>query len=344
MHAQRSDIYIQPTIPYAQILNSPTVSRTGSHRPNWRHSLKQLKQQKANLKQEPGELLGSYLHYRCSPFNWKIKCPKVVLDHRESVHHSLTGQTTVQGCVWSPKQMLKKKDHEKYVLSEAGKTFNRSFSSKWKASWFLIVLKIRRSRWRKCAQGNSALPDFFTIYHQWLNWHILTPEEGVNFQLHHLEYLYEKPDAKSSAEEKHFIIPLPCSLHSLIQPLQLRYYWETKKCNTFEEENRRQILESSRSCWDLFSPPTENPVFLTPQVRQMLCLFLQFQNNHRQLKLQDILSCCSSSPNQHKFSMNLVRWVWPSHINKVKDNPQRDCILCSLNRSSISTLLFNIKH
>lgn len=88
MHAQRSDIYIQPTIPYAQILNSITVFWTGSHRLNWRHSLKQLKQQKANLKQEPGELFSWYLYYWCSPFNWKIKCPKVVLDHRESVHHS----------------------------------------------------------------------------------------------------------------------------------------------------------------------------------------------------------------------------------------------------------------
>lgn len=69
----------------------------------------------------------------------------------------------MQGCVWSPKQMLKQKDHEKYVVSEAGKTFNRSFSSKWKASWVLIVLKV----WRrcKCAQGNSAFPHFFTIYH-----------------------------------------------------------------------------------------------------------------------------------------------------------------------------------
>lgn len=88
MHAQRSDIYIQPTTPYARILNSLTASWTGSHRSNWRHSLKQLKQQKANLKQEPGKILSSYLHYWCSPFNWKIKCPKMVLDHRESVHHS----------------------------------------------------------------------------------------------------------------------------------------------------------------------------------------------------------------------------------------------------------------
>lgn len=87
-----------------------------------------------------------------------------------------------------------------------------------KESWFLIVLKTWR--WCKHAQGNSAFPHFFTIYHQWLNWHILTPEEGVNFQLHHLEHHYEKPDAKSSAEEKQFIIPLPCSLHSLIQSLQ----------------------------------------------------------------------------------------------------------------------------
>lgn len=135
------------------------------------------------------------------------------------------------------------------------------------------------------------------------------------------------------------------SFHSLIQTPSARYYWETKKCNRFEEENRRQLLESSRSCWDVFSPSVENPAFLAPQVRQMLCLFLQFQNNHGQLKLQDnTSSCCSSSPNEHKFSMNLARWVWPSHINKVKDNPQRDCILCSLNRSSISTLLFNIKH
>lgn len=133
---------------------------------------------------------------------------------------------------------------------------------------------------------------------------------------------------------------------SSLQPLQLRYYQKTKKCNRFEEENRKQLLESSRSCWDIFSPPAENPPqCFESQVRQMLCLFLQFQNNHGQLKLQDnIPSCCSSSPNQHKFSMNLARWVWPSHINKVKDNPQRDCILCSLNRSSISTLLFNIKH
>lgn len=87
-HAQRSDIYIQPTTPYAQILNSLTVSSTGSLRLNWRHSLKQLKQQKANLKQELEKVLSSYLHYWCSPFNWKIKCPKMVLDHRESVHHS----------------------------------------------------------------------------------------------------------------------------------------------------------------------------------------------------------------------------------------------------------------
>lgn len=118
-----------------------------------------------------------------------------------------------------------------------------------------------------------------------------------------------------------------------------------KNATDLRRKTRRQILESSRRCWDIFSSPVENPVFLAPQVRQMLCLFLQFQNNHGQLKLQDnIPSCCSSSPNQHKFSMNLARWVWPSQINKVKDNPQRDCILCSLNRSSISTLLFNIKH
>lgn len=159
----------------------------------------------------------------------------------------------MQGCVWSPKQTLKQKDHEKYVVSEAGKTFNRSFSSKWKESWVLIVLKV----WRrcKCAQGNSAFPHFFTIYHQWLNRHILTPEEGVNFQLHHLEYLYEKPDAKSSAEEKHFIIPLPCSLHSstpsaevLLRDKEVQQIWGGKQKTNFwvQQELLRHFLTSSR--------------------------------------------------------------------------------------------------
>lgn len=83
-------------------------------------------------------------------------------------------------------------------------------------------------------------------------------------------------------------------------------------------ENRRQLLESSRSCWDVFSTAVENPVFLTLQVR-LCCLFLPFQNNHGKLKLQDNMpSCYSSSPNQHEFSMNLARRVWPSHIDKRK--------------------------
>lgn len=68
-----------------------------------------------------------------------------------------------------------------------------------------------------CTRQFSILP---FLYHlpSVIELDILTPEEGVNFQLHHLEHLYEKPDAKSSAEEKQFIIPQPYSLHLLIQP------------------------------------------------------------------------------------------------------------------------------
>ena len=204
-----------------------------------------------------------------------------------------------------------------------------------------------------CAIQFSIPPLLYHLPSVFESAHFDTRRRGES-QLHCLKHLYEEHDAKSFAEGKQFIIPLPRSLHSpfipSIQSLQLRYYRERrKKCNRFEEKNRRQLLESGRSCWDAFSPPEENPVFLVllpaPQVRQMLGLFLQFQNNHGQLKPQDVVpSCCSSSPNQRQVLHEPCQTsLTKSHKQReVKENPQRDCTLCSWNRSSISTLLLTL--
>lgn len=85
-------------------------------------------------------------------------------------------------------------------------------------------------------------------------------------QLRWLKHLYEEHDAKSFTEGKEFIIPLPHSLHSLysIPSAEVLPSQRNRKYNRFEEKNRRQLLKSSRSCWDAFSPPQENPA---PQMR-----------------------------------------------------------------------------
>lgn len=81
-----------------------------------------------------------------------------------------------------------------------------------------------KKKMMKMCTRQFSIPPFFCCLPSVIELDILAPEKGVNFQLHHLEHLYEKPDAKSSAEKKQFIISQPCSLHFLIQPLQLRYY------------------------------------------------------------------------------------------------------------------------
>lgn len=89
--------------------------------------------------------------------------------------------------------------------------------------------------------------------------------------------------AKSFAEGKQVVIPLPHWLHSIpsIPSAEILPRQPSKKCNRSEEKNRRQLLESSRSCRDAFSPPEEKTVFLAvlpaPQVRQMLGLSSNFK-------------------------------------------------------------------
>lgn len=202
----------------------------------------------------------------------------------------------------------------------------------------------------------TSLP--FTIS---LNRCILTLEEGVNPSCATWSICMRSVTAKSFAERKRFVIPLPHSLHSLrsIPSAEVLPRQRSKKCNRFEEKNRRQLLESDRSCWDAFSPPEENPVvFLAilpaPQVRQILGLFLYFQNNYGQLKKKkdDVPSSPAAQVPQTNpsFTWNLCSLHEPRQTSsteshkqrKVKENPRRDCIPCSWNRSSISTLLLTL--